>query len=212
MQILIDDLPCDIDANTVGEAIEGAADLARDRGRLIVDVTVDGDLWSETDLASAGRQARTAQVIRFSSAEPTELVRQTFADAGNALTDADELQREAAELLQSDKGAAAMDKLGEAISIWLCVQKAIVSGAELMGLDLETMTVGGKPLPEAIGRLTDRLGAVRNGLKEGNVIELADTLLYEFPPIVEEWRRLLAELQERIAPKESRRQLGEPSE
>ncbi len=200
MQILIDDLPCDLDANTVGEAIEGAADLARDRGRLIVDVTVDGNRWTEADLASTGRQAQTAQVIRFASAEPTELVRQTFTDAGNALTDADELQREAAELLQSDKVAVAMDKLGEAISIWLCVQKAIVSGAQLMGLDLDTVTVGGKPLAEAIRRLTERLGDVRNGLKKGNVIELADTLLYEFPPIVEEWRGLLAELQERIAP------------
>ncbi len=51
MQILIDDLPCDLDANTVGEAIEGAADLARDRGRLIVDVTVDGARWTQADLA-----------------------------------------------------------------------------------------------------------------------------------------------------------------
>lgn len=200
MQILIDDLPCDMAANTVGEAIEGAADLARDRGRLIVDVTVDGARWTEADLASTRRHAQTAQVVRFSSAEPVELVRDTFEGAVDALAEADELQREAAELLQSDKGAVAMDKLGEAISIWLCVQEAIVSGTQLVGLDLETVTIGGKPLPEAIRRLTDRLNAVRRGLKEGNEIELADTLLYEFPPIVEEWSRLLTELQERIAP------------
>ncbi len=212
MQILIDDLPCDMDANTVGEAIEGAADLARDRGRLIVDVTVDGDRWTEADLASTGRQAQTAQVIRFASAEPVELVRQTLEDAGNALTNADALQREAAELLQSDDAAVAMDKLGEAISIWLGVQKAIVSGAQLVELDLDTMTVGGKPLPEAIARLADRLGAVRNGLKQRNAIDLADTLLYEFPPIVEEWRRLLSELQERIAPPEATQTGGESSE
>ena len=127
-------------------------------------------------------------------------MRHTFAAAADALTEADELQREAAELLQSDKGTVAMDKLGEALSIWLCVQEAIVGGTQLLGLDLETLTVGGKPLPDAIRRLTDRLNAVRLGLKESNAIELADTLLYEFPPIVEEWRRLLSELQERIAP------------
>ncbi len=200
MQILIDDLPCDMDANTVGEAIEGAADFARDRGRLIVEVTVDGALWTQADLASTRRHVQTAEIVRFSSAEPIELVRHTFADAVDALTDADELQRQAAELLQSDKGTVAMDKLGEAVSIWLCVQEAIVSGTQLVGLDLETVTIGGKPLPEAIRRLTDRLNAVRSGLKEHNAIELADTLLYEFPPIVEEWRRLLTELQERIAP------------
>ncbi len=204
MQILIDDLPCDMDANTVGEAIEGAANLARDRGRLIVDVTVDGARWTQADLASTRRHAQTAQVVRFSSAEPTELVRHTFADAVDALTEAGELQREAAELLQSDKGTVAMDKLGEAISIWLGVQEAIVSGTQLLGLDLETVTIGGKPFAEAVRRLTDRLGAVRKGLKESDQIELADTLLYEFPPIIEEWRHLLAELQERIAAPEPR--------
>ncbi len=204
MQILIDDLPCDMDVSTVGEAIEGAADFARDRGRLIVEVTVDGALWTQADLASAQRHAQAAEIVRFSSAEPIELVRHTFADAVDALTDADELQRQAAELLQSDKGTVAMDKLGEAISIWLGVQEAIVSGTQLLGLDLETVTVGGKPLPEAVRRLADRLNAVRSGLKESNAIELADTLLYEFPPIVEEWRRLLSELQERIAPPKPR--------
>ena len=200
MQILIDDLICDMDAITVGEAIDGAADLARDRGRLIVDVTVDGTKWTQADLASAQRHAQTAQVVRFSSAEPVDLVRHTFADAVDALAEADDLQREAAELLQSDKGTVAMDKLGEAISIWLCVQEAIVNGTQLVGLDLATLTIGGKPFPEAIGRLSDRLNAVRRGLSERNEIELADTLLYDFPPIVEEWRCLLVELQERIAP------------
>ncbi len=204
MQILIDDLPCDMDANTVGEAIEGAADLARERGRLIVDVTVDGARWTQADLASTTRHAQTARVVRFSSAEPTELVRHTFAAAVDALTEADELQREAAELLQSDKGTVAMDKLGEAISIWLGVQEAIVSGTQLLGLDLETVTIGDKPFPEATRRLITRLAAVRSGLKQNNQIELADTLLYEFPPIVEEWRHLLAELRERIAAPEPR--------
>ena len=199
MQILIDDLPCEMDASTVGEAIDGASNLARDRGRLIVDVTVDGAKWTQADLASTRRHDQTAQVVRFSSAEPAELVRHTFADAIDALSEANDLQREAAELLQSDKGTVAMDKLGEAISIWLSVQEAIVNGTQLVGLDLATVTVGGKPLPEAIGRLSNRLNAVRSGLRDRNEIELADTLLYDFPPIVEEWRCLLVELQGRIA-------------
>lgn len=199
MRILIDDLPCDLDAGTVGEAIAGAAELARGRGRLIVDVNVDGSRWSDADLASGRRHEQTADVVRFTSAEPGELVGQTFEDAAKALTDADRLQREAAELLQSDKTADSMDKLGAAVSIWIGVQEAIVSGTRLVGLDLETVHVGGDPLPVAIARLNDRLVAVRRGLQEEDGIGLADTLLYEFPPIVEEWRRVLAELMERIA-------------
>lgn len=198
MQILIDDHPCEVNASTVGEAIEGAANLARGRGRLIVDVIVDGARWSEADLASGLRHEQSADVVRFTSAEPVELVAQTLANASEALAQADELQCKAAELLQSDEGAASMDKLGEAVSIWLCVQEAIVGGAQLVGLDLDTVIAGGEPMPKAIRRLNDRLDAVRRSLQERDEIGLADTLLYEFPPIVEEWRGVLAELQERI--------------
>ena len=92
MQILLDDIPCNVEARTVGEAIEGGADLARDRGRLIVDVTVDGSQLSEADLASPAQQTRTAQVVRLVTADPVELVRQTLDDAREALAEADELQ------------------------------------------------------------------------------------------------------------------------
>ena len=53
MQVLLDDIPTDIAAQTVGEAIDAAADLADGRGRLIVDVSVDGTHWTQSELASA---------------------------------------------------------------------------------------------------------------------------------------------------------------
>ena len=200
MQILLDDIPCNVEARTVGEAIEGGADLARDRGRLIVDVTVDGSHLSEADLASPAQQTRTAQVVRLVTADPLELVRQTLNDAREALTEADELQREAAELLQSDEHTVSMDRLTEAISIWLCVQEAVIKGAQLIGLDLDAERPDGEEnLPEAILCLKERLTAVRRALQDRDEIGLADTLLYEFPQVIERWRRLLGDLQGRLA-------------
>ena len=199
MQILLDDMPCNVEARTVGEAIEGGADLARDRGRLIVDVTVDGSHLSEADLASPAQQTRTAQVVRLVTADPVDLVRQTLNDAREALTEADELQREAAELLQSDEHTVSMDKLTEAISIWLCVQEAVIKGAQLMGLDLDAEGSGDQELPDAIRRLRERLDTVHRALQSRDEIGLADTLLYEFPQVIEQWQRVLAELQGRLA-------------
>ena len=200
MQILLDDIPCDVEARTVGEAIEGGADLARDRGRLIVDVTVDGSRLSETDIESARQQTRTAQIVRLVSADPVELVRQTLNDAREALSEADGLQREAAELLQSDQRTVSMDKLTEAISIWLCVQEAVIKGTQLIGLDLDAEPADGEEdLPDAIRRLREQLDAVRRGLQDKDEIGLADTLLYEFPQVIEQWQRLLGDLQGRLA-------------
>ncbi|MHC4080723.1 MAG: hypothetical protein ACYS15_01025 [Planctomycetota bacterium] len=194
MQVLLDDMPCEVNATTVGEALDAASALAEQRGRLIVDVSVDGTRWTESDLSSPDRTDAAAEIVHFTSAAPRELVRQTFADAADALTDADDLQRETAQLLQADRRTVSLDKLNAAISIWLQVQEAIVKGSQLAGLDLDTVALP-RPIGESINALNQRLEAVHGALARDDVIALADTLLYEFPEVVEEWRRILNELQ-----------------
>ena len=198
MQVLLDDMPCEVDAQTVGEAIDAASVLARGRGRLITDVSVDGRLWTDVELSSPQHMTAVADSIRLVSAEPTELVRQTFAEAEEALDEADHLQREAARLLQSDQHTVAMDALGEAISIWISVQAAIVKGARVLQLDLDGMETR-TPINESIRLLNERLRFVRDALAAQDLIGLSDTLLYEFPQVVEEWRGILADLQRSIS-------------
>ena len=197
MQVLLDDKPCAVDATTVGEAIEAASALARQDGRLIVEVFVDGDHWGETELSSGPQMTASAQIIRLISAVPGKLVGQTFADAAEALTDIEQLQREAAELLQSDKPTVSLDKLGEALGTWLAVQEAIIKGARLVALDLDEVNANGVGVSESIKRLNQRLDGVRKALTENDHVSLADTLLYEFPEVIKEWRGMLAELQRR---------------
>ena len=194
MKVLLDDMPCEVNATTVGEALDAASAVAEQRGRLIVDVSVDGTRWTESDLSSSDRTDAAAEVVHFTSAAPRELVRQTFADAADALTDADDLQRETAQLLQADHRTVSLDKLNEAISIWLQVQEAIVKGSQLVGLDLDAVALP-RPIGESISALNQRLEAVHGALARNDVIALADTLLYEFPEVVEEWRGILDELQ-----------------
>ncbi len=194
MQVLLDDIESDVKARTVGDAIDAVAVLARNRGRLVVDVFVDGARWNEQRIASPERQTAVADVVRLISAEPAELVCQTLADA-------DELQQEAARLLQSDQHTISMDKLNEAISIWLSVQQAIVKGSQLVGLDLDEIVVHDSPISASILRLNEQLKVVRSSLAGRDQIGLADTLLYEFPEVVQEWRDILDVLQRRIDPK-----------
>ena len=134
-----------------------------------------------------------ADSIHLVSAEPTELVRQTLAEAEEALGEADRLQREAARLLQSDQHTVSMDALSEAISIWISVQAAIVKGARVLQLDLDGMETR-TPINESIRLLNERLRFVRDALAAQDLIGLSDTLLYEFPQVVEEWRGILADL------------------
>lgn len=195
MQILLDENVCDVAADTVEEAIAVCADLVEAQGRMIVDVHVDGARWSEEELASTENQSTTAQVVELTSADPAQLVLQTFQDAAEALTDADELQQEAAQLLQSDQRTICMDKMGEALSIWLSVQQAIVKGSQVIGLQLDKVTVDGTPIVTSIVQLNEQLRMLRTALEQDDQIALADSLLYEFPDIVREWQGILEHLQ-----------------
>ena len=174
MQILLDENVCDVAANTVEEAITVCADLVEAQGRMIVDVHVDGTRWSEEELGSTEDQNTTAQVVELTSADPSELVLQTFQDAGEALTNADELQQEAAQLLQSDQRTICMDKMGEALSIWLSVQQAIVKGSQVVGLQLDEVAVNGTPIVTSIIQLNEQLQMLRTALEQDDQIALAD--------------------------------------
>lgn len=195
MQILLDENVCDVAAETVEEAIAVCADLVEAQGRMIVDVHVDGARWSEEELASTENQSTTAQVVELTSADPAQLVLQTFQDAAEALTNADELQQEAAQLLQSDQRTICMDKMGEALSIWLSVQQAIVKGSQVIGLQLDEVTVDGTPIVTSIVQLNEQLRMLRTALEQDDQIALADSLLYVFPDIVREWQGILEHLQ-----------------
>ena len=195
MRILLDDTPCDLKAKTVGEAIDAAAEVARQLGRLIVEVTVDDTLWSEGKLSSPKQLEASAEVVRLTSAEPRQLVDEAFTDAAEALADADELQQEAARLIQSDQYTVSMDKLNEALSIWLSVQEAIVKGSRIVGIDLDDVVVGERSINASISRLNEWLLVIRNALTDSDQIALADTLLYELPEVVGEWRSILEHLQ-----------------
>lgn len=197
MQVLLDDKPCDFEAHTVGQAIEGAAALARDRGRLIVDVSVDGSRWTDSRLGRPETESAVADVVRLVSAEPAELVRETFRQAREALVEVDRLQQEAAELLQSDRQAASMDTLSEAITIWLSVRQAVVQGAQLTGLDLNDVNTP-HPIIESIHSLNQRLEILRTALTRRDLIGLSDALLYEFPEVIEGWQAALTELERRV--------------
>ncbi len=197
MRVLLDEVVCDVTPQSVAEAIAAGAALAQDRGRTIADVFVDGTRWTDDRLAGP-EVANAAEEVLLVTSDPAVLVSQTLADAAEALVDADTLQREAAELMQADQHVAAMDRLQQAIAIWQAVQQAVVKGSQLVHLDLEQIEVNGTTLRAAVDRLSERLRMMRSALAANDPVGLSDTLLYEMPEVVAEWRELLTHVQAQV--------------
>ena len=198
MQILLDDQTCEVTASTVGEAIDAGAGLAQARGRLVVEVIVDGTTWNREMLASPDRFTARADEVRLVTADRADLVTETLQQASAELARADGLQRDAAELIQEGRHPESMDKLGDALSIWKSVGEAVVTCAQAMELPLDDVTVQSMPLTDSVRRLNEWLCVIRDALSDRDRIGLADTLLYEFPEVVLEWQAVLAELERRV--------------
>ena len=196
MRVLLDEQLCNVSADSVDQAIASAAALAQEKGRIIVEVMVDGRQWSHTtpeSSASAQGSTSPAGEVRLTSADPAQLMNEVYADAASALSEADQLQRQAAELLQTGSTIDAMQKLNDAVSIWMSVQRAVSMGTQLQSslnrTDIET--VSQPTLAAAVDHLNGKLGEIRSALQRGDTVALADTLLYDLPNVVEQWRQLL---------------------
>lgn len=199
MRVVLDENVCSIDAESVNQAIAAASSLVEEQGRMIVEVVIDGQRWTGEDCPVLEAALPSTQEIRLTSADPIELIDQTFSDAIALLDDADQLQRSAGELLQTGQMRAGMEPLSQALTIWTSVQQALSMGAELAEVDLDQFhSRAGQPAAAAIQELEAHLRLIQEALKSRDIVALSDTLLFELPAIVEQWRELLADLNAHI--------------
>mgnify|MGYP001355835868 FL=1 len=200
MRLLLDDQPCTTTATTIGEAVAEAAEAAEKSGRLVIEVLVDGASLSEEDLQESDRLSNSASEVQLLTTTMNELLRETFFHASEALVDAGEVQKEAAELIQAGKQAEGMQSLFTALEAWGGIRDAVVKGLALADISPEEITVDGIALPDAIGRLQVRLGGLKEAMVEEDVSATCDCLLYDLPESTGEWGTILSGLANRFTP------------
>ncbi len=197
MRTLLDDRICDIGAQSVGDAVAALATLAERDGRQIVDVSVDGEPWGDRELSSIDRLRSAAAEVRATSVLPSELVRETFLHAATALLEAEQLQRNAAKLIQADQTREGLDALMDALSVWINIHKATVDGVAFAKIDPRAVRTVEGTFDEAVGDLNVRLTSLRDAMQSNDTVAICDALLYEFPLTTKRWASLLAELARR---------------
>ncbi len=198
MRVLLDDRPCEMDAGSVRDALAEAASRAEAAGRVIVEVVVDGERWGESELGSAERCASAAAEVHLVSADRVELVARTLGEAAGVLGEIDERQRTAAEALQVGDTAEGMASLGEALELWLLVQRSIDMSLQTVGIGLDEVRHDGEPIAASVRSLEDQLRGVRDALSRRDSVALADALLYELPDVIEHWRGVVDSIRRQV--------------
>lgn len=182
MHILFDGTQCDFSANTLGEAVTRAVDHASTTGRVIIEVSVDGQA---VDIDSGFQEDMTPTEVAFTSLTPDELLLATLDLGERAIESAQRNFDRAAELIQAGDSVQAHQELKQGIDLWKTVEETVFREV------ISEMPHQDQALDERIAELRTSLNSIMEAIAKNDLAALSDTLLYEFPQTSEGCTSLL---------------------
>lgn len=186
MSVTVDHQPLEAEhmgLKTVGQVL---AHLQRDN-RLVVHVLIDGQ-EPDLDRMTAVRQSPLrGHTIFIETAEPKQMALDVLAEVEHQLAEADRLKTEAAELLQRNQNAPAMEKLSGCLSTWQHAQESLAKTGQLLRIDLDTVRTANISLTQIFTDFADKLRDIRAALESRDFVTLTDLLLYETSETSSRW-------------------------
>lgn len=198
MNVLLDDTPIEVEAETLAAAMSAGVEIAQREGRAVVEVLVDGTPVRGEDLVEASTEPIPDAKVELFSADPAQLVKQSLFDAAQALESARGSHTDIANQLQSGANTAeALNLLSGTLSVWQGVQDVLARGYALIGrdpasLNLPDSVAGGKDVTALLDDLGKQLREVRRSLEDHDLAALADTIGYELEPLAGVWASVLS--------------------
>ena len=189
MRILLDGTECAGAADSVGAAVGLGMDEARDRGRVVVQIDVDGRTLAIEQLHDAGFLSGGAEVVEVTSLTEREMLLAALELGRNAIEVSQGHFTRSAELIQAGDQATALVELGNGIELWRTIEETVFRDA-----------VPRVPLASLEARLGTHLAELRTALETmstavgtGDLVALSDALMYEFPRTSATWTEFLGE-------------------
>jgi len=200
MSVVVDHQPLEAEhmgLKTVGQVL---AHLQRDN-RLVVHVLIDGQ-EPDLDRMNAVRQSPLiGHTVYIETAEPKQMALDVLTEVEHQLAEADRLKMEAAELLQKNQNAPAMEKLSGCFSTWQHAQESVLKTGQLLRIDLDTVKAGAASMTQLFNDFTVQLREIRAALESRDFVTLADLLLYETSETTARWREAIAAMRGVVAAK-----------
>ena len=181
---------------SVAAAIAAARAAAAARGRIVIDVLVNGERLDEEALETPSILPAGDIELKCVSADPGQLVAESFADVSRAIDDARPVQREAADALQTGKLDAAFDRLAGVLEVWDAVHRVTDQGPALLGIPLAKLAATQR-VEQELADLSATLQQVKDAVTGQDWSTLADLLTHELDASADRWSRLLLALAQR---------------
>jgi len=178
-------LPADrLGLKTVGQVLKHL----RDRSRIVVHVLIDGKEPNVDRLGSIRKALVAQHTVSIKTADPRQMASQVLSEIESQLDEVDRLKNESATLLKRNQIAPAIEKLGGCFTTWEHAQEAIQKIAQILGLDLRHIKVGGRALAELIDDCSRQLRQIRIALEGRDFATLSELLVHSMTSQCAQWR------------------------
>lgn len=201
MKATLDGQELTVPSPTLAAAIDAAAQQARQAGRIIIEVALDGRPLEGDELERlADDQHASADHVAITSADAASLVRVTLFDAADAMEHARDEHAACAAMIHKGQVAQAMEALAELLTTWQAVRQALIQG----GAAVDRPLAGYLPDPATLGDRTDALSALLESLKQAvaddDLATVADLLEDDFTEEAQRWAQTLRTIAQAMRP------------
>jgi hypothetical protein len=197
MPVTVDHSPLlaeELGLRTIGQVL---SHLQRE-SRLVVHVLIDGMEPDLKHLADVRKSPLNGHHVFIETADAREMALDILQQVESQLGEADRIKNEAAKLLQGNQHSKAMEKLSGCLSIWHHAQESLSGTARLLKINLDEVSVAGRPLTELISQFGEQLKQIRASLENRDFVTLGDVLIYETEQTSIEWREALKAMRQVI--------------
>lgn len=170
------------------------------QGRTVTAVFCDGRELDAEQLT----QALQSPINEFARLElrsqPAALVAgRIFSQAAALFEETEKDQPLIVEMLNEGNMVRGMELLAGSFRLWQQAHEAVTHAVRLAGIQLDEIRIGETASLDIINGLREKLAQIKEALEARDFVMLADILQYELTETIENWKALIAGLQERIA-------------
>jgi len=198
MPTFLDDAPFTTDAATLDGVLDAAQQDVQANGRLIVEVSLDGQPLVGDDLEARRTQPIDDAEVRLYTADGAQIAAEALREVRQSIDQIDQLHDRAAEQLQRGDQAEGMQTVGQVIELWLGVQRAVGQSAQVAGINLDGFEFGDTSAKALFAGLLERLQELKALIEANDTVALADALAYEWNEITGPWAELVDTLTARV--------------
>jgi len=175
---------------SLAAALEAGASQARDRGRIVIEVMMNGQSLEGDALDNASDEPSADARVDMTTADPASLVRVTLFDAADAMEGSRDEHEACAEMIHRGDVAQAMGLLGQLLATWQAVREAIIQGGAAMGQPLDSFATQGA-LEARTEVLSRQLDALKQAVADDDLSTVADILEEDLSDEAGRWAKAL---------------------